>query len=65
MSESLADTLTYGDSVPRASWEDICFENQLLHLLEINVLAGLLTYISKGLFGYDHGIKFNMPLAKF
>ena len=36
MSESLADTLTFGDSVPRASWEDTCFEKQMLYLSEIN-----------------------------
>ena len=46
MSESLADTLTFEGSVPRATWTDTCFENQLLYLLEINALAGLLTDIS-------------------
>ena len=48
MSESLGATLTFEGSVARASWADTCFENQLLYLLEINVLAGLLTDTSKG-----------------
>ena len=47
MSESLADTLTFEESVQGATWADTCFENQLLYLLEINALAGLLTDISK------------------
>ena len=47
MSESLADILTFEDSVPRVSWADTYFLNQLLYLLEINALAGLLKDISK------------------
>ena len=37
MSESLADTLNFEGSDPRVSWEDNCFENKLLHLLEITL----------------------------
>ena len=48
MYESFGATLTFEGSVARASWADTCFENQLLYLLEINVLAGLLTDTSKG-----------------
>ena len=48
MSESLGATLTFEGSVARATWADTCFENQLLYLLEIDVLAGLLTDTSKG-----------------
>ena len=48
MSESLADTLAFEGSVPRASRADTCFENQLLYFLEINALASLLTDRSKG-----------------
>ena len=48
MSESLGDTLTFEGSVATTSWANTCFENQLLHLLEINALADLLTDISKG-----------------
>ena len=48
MYDSLGATLTFEGSVARASWADTCFENQLLYLLEINVLAGLLTDTSKG-----------------
>ena len=48
MYECFGATLTFEGSVARASWADTCFENQLLYLLEINVLAGLLTDTSKG-----------------
>ena len=48
MYDSLGATLTFEGSVARASWADTCFENQLLYLLEINVLASLLTDTSKG-----------------
>ena len=39
MSKSLADTLTFESSVWRARWADACFECQLSHLPEINVIV--------------------------